>query len=200
MSDSQVSRRAFLGSAAIGAVSAASPTVVRPARLQSARDRATTNASAELDEKVQAAMGKYGVPGAAVGVPGVAERVTVRQLLDHSAGWLGDGFENTEVRDDLELEQVLDMISAIAKIDGDPGYVRPILQSALDGLRPRRRRARAEQPWTDPRNPDGGRRVVALVPGTQPETVDMDLTSIGARICPHNADQSEEIGTWGNDR
>jgi AcrR family transcriptional regulator len=42
-----------------------------------------------------------------------------------------------EARDDLELEQVLDMISAIAKIDGDPGYVRPILQSALDGLRPR---------------------------------------------------------------
>ena len=41
-----------------------------------------------------------------------------------------------EVRGDLKLEQVLDMISAIAKIDGDPGYVQPILQSALDGLRP----------------------------------------------------------------
>jgi AcrR family transcriptional regulator len=40
------------------------------------------------------------------------------------------------VRDDLNLEQVLDMISAIAKIDGGPGYVQPILQSALDGLRP----------------------------------------------------------------
>jgi AcrR family transcriptional regulator len=38
------------------------------------------------------------------------------------------------VRDDLTLEQVLDMISAIAKIDGDAGYVRPILQSTLDGL------------------------------------------------------------------
>ena len=38
------------------------------------------------------------------------------------------------VRADLNLEQVLDMISAIAKIDGDPGYVQPILQSALDGL------------------------------------------------------------------
>jgi len=44
-----------------------------------------------------------------------------------------------EVRGDLTLEQVLDMISAIAKIDGDPGYVQPILQSALDGLRPTRR-------------------------------------------------------------
>jgi AcrR family transcriptional regulator len=42
-----------------------------------------------------------------------------------------------EIRGDLTLEQVLDMISAIAKIDGDPGYVQPILQSALDGLRPR---------------------------------------------------------------
>ncbi len=40
------------------------------------------------------------------------------------------------VRDDLNLEQVLDMISAIAKIDGDPGYVQPILQSALDGIHP----------------------------------------------------------------
>lgn len=40
------------------------------------------------------------------------------------------------VRDDLNLEQVLDMISAIAKIDGDPSYVGPILQSALDGLHP----------------------------------------------------------------
>jgi AcrR family transcriptional regulator len=42
-----------------------------------------------------------------------------------------------EVRDDLTLEQVLDMISAIAKVDGDRGYVQPILQSALDGLRAR---------------------------------------------------------------
>ena len=41
------------------------------------------------------------------------------------------------VRDDLKLEQVLDMISAIANIDGDPGYVQPILRSVLDGLRPR---------------------------------------------------------------
>jgi len=41
-----------------------------------------------------------------------------------------------EVRGDLVLEQILDMIIAIAKIPGDPGYVRPILQAALDGLRP----------------------------------------------------------------
>jgi len=41
-----------------------------------------------------------------------------------------------EVRDDLSLEQVLDMIVAIATIHGDTGYTEPILQAALDGLRP----------------------------------------------------------------
>jgi AcrR family transcriptional regulator len=41
-----------------------------------------------------------------------------------------------EVRGDLTLEQVLDMIIAIARIHGDPGYLEPILQTALHGLRP----------------------------------------------------------------
>jgi AcrR family transcriptional regulator len=41
-----------------------------------------------------------------------------------------------EVRDDLMLEQILDMIVAIATIHGDAGYTGPILQAALDGLRP----------------------------------------------------------------
>ena len=41
-----------------------------------------------------------------------------------------------EVRDDLTLEQVLDLIHAIATIRGDTGYVQPILQAVLDGLRP----------------------------------------------------------------
>lgn len=40
-----------------------------------------------------------------------------------------------EVRGDLNLEQVLDMVIAIAKIDGDTRYLQPILQAALDGLR-----------------------------------------------------------------
>ena len=43
-----------------------------------------------------------------------------------------------EVRDDLTLEQILDMIVAIATIHGDTGYTGPILQTALDGLRPLR--------------------------------------------------------------
>jgi AcrR family transcriptional regulator len=41
-----------------------------------------------------------------------------------------------EIRRDLTLEQILDMISAIARIHGDPAYLEPILQAALDGLRP----------------------------------------------------------------
>jgi AcrR family transcriptional regulator len=41
-----------------------------------------------------------------------------------------------EVRDDLTLEQILDMIVAIATIHGGTGYTGPILQAALDGLRP----------------------------------------------------------------
>jgi AcrR family transcriptional regulator len=41
-----------------------------------------------------------------------------------------------EVRADLTLEQILDMIVAIGTIHGDAGYTGPILQAALDGLRP----------------------------------------------------------------
>jgi AcrR family transcriptional regulator len=41
-----------------------------------------------------------------------------------------------EVRDDLALEQILDMLVAIAKIHGDIHYLEPILQAALDGLHP----------------------------------------------------------------
>jgi AcrR family transcriptional regulator len=40
-----------------------------------------------------------------------------------------------EVRNDLTLEQVLDLIHAIATIRGDTSYVQAILQAALDGLR-----------------------------------------------------------------
>jgi len=42
-----------------------------------------------------------------------------------------------EVRDDLTLEQILDMVVAIATIHGDGPYLEPILQATLDGLRPR---------------------------------------------------------------
>lgn len=42
-----------------------------------------------------------------------------------------------EVRGELTLEQILDMIIAITSIHGDPTYVEPLVQIALDGLRPR---------------------------------------------------------------
>jgi AcrR family transcriptional regulator len=40
-----------------------------------------------------------------------------------------------EVRSDLTLEQILEMVVAIATIRSDPEYVEPILRTALDGLR-----------------------------------------------------------------
>jgi AcrR family transcriptional regulator len=43
--------------------------------------------------------------------------------------------EAGEVRADLTLEQVLDMVIAIATIRGDGAYTEPILAAALDGLR-----------------------------------------------------------------
>jgi AcrR family transcriptional regulator len=43
-----------------------------------------------------------------------------------------------EVRPGLTLEQILDMIVAIARINVDNHYTEPILQTALDGLRPPR--------------------------------------------------------------
>lgn len=42
-----------------------------------------------------------------------------------------------EIRDDLTLEQVLDLTIAVGRVDGAPDYVEPILRAALDGLRPR---------------------------------------------------------------
>ncbi len=40
-----------------------------------------------------------------------------------------------EVRADLTLDQVLDLVLAATTIPGTPAYVEPILQAALDGLR-----------------------------------------------------------------
>lgn len=41
-----------------------------------------------------------------------------------------------EVRRGLTLEQILDMVIAIASIRAERAYLRPILQAAFDGLRP----------------------------------------------------------------
>jgi AcrR family transcriptional regulator len=42
-----------------------------------------------------------------------------------------------EIRDALAIEQILDLIHAIATIDGDASYVEQILETTLDGLRHR---------------------------------------------------------------
>jgi AcrR family transcriptional regulator len=42
-----------------------------------------------------------------------------------------------EIRADLTLEQILDLVKAVARVPGDPAYVAPILEATLDGLRPR---------------------------------------------------------------
>jgi AcrR family transcriptional regulator len=49
---------------------------------------------------------------------------------------LADAQRAHEVRHDLSLEQLFDMVIAIATIRGDARYLEPILQTALDGLRP----------------------------------------------------------------
>ena len=43
--------------------------------------------------------------------------------------------ESHEIRADLTLEQILDMVAAVAKIPGDPDYLEPILHATFDGLR-----------------------------------------------------------------
>ena len=58
------------------------------------------------------------------------------RVLDASRPLLRAAQESGEIRTDLTLEQILDMVAAIAKIPGDAGYREPILRTALDALRP----------------------------------------------------------------
>jgi AcrR family transcriptional regulator len=69
-----------------------------------------------------------------------------------------------EVRDDLTLEQILDMVIAIAAINGGPGYSRPILGAALDGLRLGQPGGHSAQPDGHPAQPGGH----SAQPGGQP--------------------------------
>lgn len=43
--------------------------------------------------------------------------------------------ESGEIRAELTLEQVLDMVLAVSAIQGEPAYKAPILEAALDGIR-----------------------------------------------------------------
>jgi len=79
------------------------------------------------------------------------KRLIVAELLEHTdrdsirshraraieAGrpLLSAAQEAREIRDDLTLEQIFDIIIAIAKINGTPDYLEPIFETMLDGLR-----------------------------------------------------------------
>jgi AcrR family transcriptional regulator len=58
------------------------------------------------------------------------------RVLDASRPLLRAAQESGQIRTGLTLEQILDMVAAIAKIPGDAGYREPILRTALDALRP----------------------------------------------------------------
>jgi AcrR family transcriptional regulator len=58
------------------------------------------------------------------------------RVLNASRPLLRAAQRSREVRNDLTLEQILDMIAAVAKIPGDPDYREPILRATLDALRP----------------------------------------------------------------
>lgn len=56
------------------------------------------------------------------------------RVMDAARPLLLAAQESGEVRTDLTLEQILDMVIGIAKIPGDPDYVRPILRAGIAGL------------------------------------------------------------------
>jgi AcrR family transcriptional regulator len=58
------------------------------------------------------------------------------QALDAGRPLLAAAQDAREIRDDVTLEQIFDMIVAIAKIHGSPDYLEPMIQTMLDGLRP----------------------------------------------------------------
>jgi AcrR family transcriptional regulator len=59
-----------------------------------------------------------------------------RRVLDAGRPLLLAAQASGETGSTLTLEQILDMVAAIAKIPGDTSYREPILQAALDSLRP----------------------------------------------------------------
>lgn len=58
------------------------------------------------------------------------------RVLDAGRPLLLAARRSGELRVDLTLEQILDMVGAIAKIPGDSAYRTPILQATLDALEP----------------------------------------------------------------
>jgi AcrR family transcriptional regulator len=74
---------------------------------------------------------KENVSGAAVFGGGRARVIAAGEPL------LAAAQDVQEIRRDLALAQILDLVHAVATIDGDTSYRQRILDAALDGLRPR---------------------------------------------------------------
>jgi AcrR family transcriptional regulator len=61
---------------------------------------------------------------------------TRERLMAAGRPLLGAAQDAHEIHQELGLDQILDLVMAIAKIAGTPGYRQPILEAALAGLRP----------------------------------------------------------------
>ena len=57
------------------------------------------------------------------------------RVLAAAAPLLAAAQASGEIRGDLTLEQVLELVLAVARVRGEASYVEPILDAALDGLR-----------------------------------------------------------------
>lgn len=92
-----------------------------------------------------AARTAFAATGAETSMAGIARRsgvgpatlyrnfATRRELLE---ALLAAAQDAGQIARDLDLDQILDLVVAIAKIRGTPEYRQPILGAALAGLRP----------------------------------------------------------------
>jgi AcrR family transcriptional regulator len=64
------------------------------------------------------------------------------RALDAGRPLLAAAQEAGEIRADITLEQIFDLIVAIAKVHGGPDYLEPMVATMLDGLRAQAARAR----------------------------------------------------------
>ena len=57
------------------------------------------------------------------------------RALDTGRPLLTAAQQANEIRGDLTIEQIFDLIVSVAKVHGDPAYLEPIFETMLDGLR-----------------------------------------------------------------
>jgi AcrR family transcriptional regulator len=58
------------------------------------------------------------------------------RALDAGRPLLSAAQQANQIREDLNFDQIVQMINAIAKIAADPDYLEPMFQTLLDGLHP----------------------------------------------------------------